>query len=200
MLSRHATVASLSLGLLMTTACVAQPAPGPPTSESPSRESAAPPSVSMSRTSSPSPVSITECEDLVTSELNTTLESNGWISWNTLEQDPSYSPFDILPAGAPEGTLSCRWGQGPEVGTDNVYDLAWAPVDPATAEDAARALEADGYRRIETSDGAYLALPQDPATGYADEDGLGPSFLFTRTDMRWAASRADLAEIRVAAD
>jgi hypothetical protein len=199
MLRRHSSILSLSAVLLVTTACVAQPAPGPPTSESPSRESASP-AVSLSPTSSPSPVSVTQCEDLVTSELNTSLESNGWVSWNTLEQDPSYSPFDILPAGAPEGALSCRWGQGPEVGTDNVYDLAWAPVDPATAEDAARALEADGYRRIETSDGTYLALPQDPATGYADEDGLGPSFLFTGTDMRWAATREDLGHIRIALD
>lgn len=183
----------------MTTACTAQPSPAPPPSESPSRESASP-AGSLSPTSSPSPVSVTQCEDLVTSELNTALESNGWISWNTLDQDPSYSPFDILPAGAPEGALSCRWGQGPEVGTDNVYDLAWAPVDTATAGEAARALEADGYRRIETPEGTYLALPQDPATGYADEDGLGPSFLFTGTDMRWAATREDLGQIRIALD
>lgn len=124
------------------------------------------------------------------------MEESGWVGWNTLAEEPSFSPFDALPEGAPAGALSCRWGEGPEVATDNVFDFAWAPIDPAQAERAQSFLSANGYVRIDGAEGIHLALPVDPASGQADEDGLGPSFFFTGAEVRWAQNRDLLAYMR----
>lgn len=141
------------------------------------------------------------CGEIITPEFGAMVASNGWIGWNMVGEAIGHSPFDDFPGGAPAGQLSCRFGAGPEVATDNVLDLAWAPLsaDAAQAAQAAQdALAAQGYERIDVADGVQWALRSDH-NEWADEDGWGPTYLFTDTDVRWAAIRDELPYIAPAA-
>lgn len=74
----------------------------------------------------------------------------------------------------------CRWGAGPEVATDNIIDLAWARIDPYNAVSAMQHLEETGWARSETdASGATLFT--------SETSGPGGAFLFTPSDVRWAA-------------
>ena len=72
--------------------------------------------------------------------------------------------------------------------TDNVIDLAWSPLAPASAAAAQEALAAEGFQRIDAPEGVYLALK--PAGGdWVDAEGYGETYLFTDDDVRWGRTK-----------
>lgn len=138
-------------------------------------------------------VGYTSCDEIITPTFAQSLAETGWVGWNMVGQEIGHSPFDIFPSGAPDGQLSCRYGSGPDVPTDNVIDLAWAPVDAATSDAAQAALADAGYERINVTDGVQWALR---AEGYwADEEGFGTTYHFTGDEVRWAQIRDELSLI-----
>ncbi|MFS0732723.1 hypothetical protein ABC304_12045 [Microbacterium sp. 1P10UB] len=72
---------------------------------------------------------------------------------------------------------------GPDVSTDNVIDVAWAPMAPEDREAAEQALLDQGWERVDVDGVEYLSVPADPTT--SDADWVN-SFLFTGSDVRWA--------------
>lgn len=178
------------------------PAPTTPDTSAPSPSmstgSSTTPTSTASATPSETPAAtpaFADCYDAATPEFLAMVEQNGWVGWNMVGQKIGHSPFDIFPSGAPDGQLSCRWGAGPEVATDNVLDLAWAPIEEHAAASAQAALAERGFEIIESSEGRYFALPTDH-TGWADSDGYGEAYLFTPSDVRWAQTRDQLVHIR----
>ncbi|WP_148286428.1 hypothetical protein [Microbacterium sp. B19] len=190
---------------LLLTACVSEPTtPGAPTSGtvSPSATASGTTASPTSSGASPSPTSTTSaafasCDDMITPEFRAQVTQNGWVGWNMAGDTTGHSPFDQFPDGAPKGQLSCRFGAGPDVPTDNVLDLAWAPIDSAASRAAQDALETRGFQRIEVPAGVEWALRGDE--GWADDEGWGQTFLFTGTDVRWAMIRNQLDYIKPAA-
>lgn len=118
---------------------------------------------------------------------------NGWVGWNMVGETIGHSPFDEFPGGAPDGQLSCRFGAGPEVATDNVLDLAWAPIDADAARTAQDALQARGFERMDVDEGVQWVTRGEG--GWADQEGWGQSYLFTAVDVRWAMNRDELKYI-----
>jgi hypothetical protein len=118
------------------------------------------------------------------------MAANAWMSWETQDAQIGARPFDVFPAGTPDGAIICRWGAAPEVATDNITDLAWTPVDADDAAAAMQALQAAGYTRIDAPEGTFLAAESSP--GYGDADGWGTTYLFTLDDVRWALTKADV--------
>lgn len=134
---------------------------------------------------------------MITEFFRATIARNGWVGWNMAGQEIGWSPFDRFPGGAPDGELSCRFGNGPEVATDNVLDLAWAPLSRDAASAAQESLEQQGFQRIDVADGIQWTLPGED--GFADAEGWGQTYLFTDTDVRWVMIRDQLAYINPAA-
>ena len=122
------------------------------------------------------------------------MTQNGWISWETQDQTIGARPFDRFPDGPPGGQLVCRWGESPDIPTDNIIDLAWSPIEAGAASGAQQTLAGEGYERLEGPEGVYLALPG--VDGWADAEGYGDSYLFTEDDVRWAMTKADLAYVK----
>lgn len=134
---------------------------------------------------------------MVTPVFREMVAANGWVGWNMVGQEIGHSPFDQFAGGAPEGQLSCRFGAGPEVATDNVLDLAWAPITPDAARAAQDALQQQGFQRIDVADGIQWSVRDEG--GWVDDEGWGQTFLFTDTDVRWAVIRDQLKYINPAA-
>ncbi|MDQ1110700.1 hypothetical protein QE418_000148 [Microbacterium testaceum] len=166
---------------------IASPSPTPTTAVTVSPS----PEASPTASSDVSTVVYTSCEDVITPAFRQTVSDNGWVGWNMVGQEIGHSPFDRFPDGAPTGQLSCRFGAGPEVATDNVIDLAWAPIDATTAAAAQRALEAEGFQRVDTADAVQWGMrPGDG--GWKDDDGWGQTYSFTGSEVRWAVVRSEL--------
>jgi len=155
------------------------------------------PAPSPTDTSDAAPTVYTSCDEIITPAFRETVASNGWTGWNMVGQEIGHSPFDAFPGGAPAGQLSCRFGPGPDVPTDNVLDLAWAPIDAAEAQSAQKYLADSGFQRIDVPEGVEWSVRgQD---GWADDEGWGQTYLFTDTDVRWAMIRDQLAYLQPAA-
>ena len=169
----------------------ATPAPTPTLSPTASESPPATPTASPTPTPLPTPAT---CETTSTAEFRAMVSQNGWISWETQDQTIGARPFDRFPEGAPVDQLICRWGESPDVPTDNLIDLAWSPIDPDAAAGAQQSLVAEGYERIDGAEGVYLAMRS--ADGWADAEGYGDSYLFTDDDVRWAMTKADLAYVK----
>ena len=122
------------------------------------------------------------------------MAQNGWISWETQNEQIGARPFDRFPDGTPEGAIVCRWGESPDLATDNLIDLAWTPIGTDAATAAQQMLVAEGYQRVDAPEGVYLAMPATGGPG--DAEGFGDSYLFTADDVRWAMTKADLAYIK----
>lgn len=154
-------------------------------SATPTRTTAPTPSPTPTSTPSPTPTTAptpaaATCENTSTQEFQAIARSNGWISWSTVDEPTGARPFDDFPGGVPDGHIVCRWGIGPEVATDNVIDLAWARIDSYNAVSAMLHLEETGWTRGET-DATGSTLFTSRASG------PGGAFLFTPSDVRWAA-------------
>jgi hypothetical protein len=142
------------------------------------------------------PVVYTSCDEVITPAFRQMVADNGWVGWNMVGQAIGHSPFDQFPEGAPAGQLSCRFGAGPDVATDNVVDLGWAPIADDDAESAQKHLADAGFQRIDTPEGTQWSVHGE--AGWADADGWGQTYLFTGTDVRWALIRDQLAYLRPA--
>lgn len=190
-------------GTLSLSACAGTPEPvaetaAPAASPTATVPAAPSPEASPSETADSSAVVYTSCDQVITPALQQELSDLGWIGWNMVGQEIGHSPFDVFPDGAPVGQLSCRFGKGPDVATDNVLDLAWAPIDGAAAQAAQTYLADAGFQRIDTPEGVEWAV-RGEAGGWADADGWGQSYSFTDTDVRWAQVRDDLQYLQPAA-
>ncbi|MEU1970233.1 hypothetical protein ABZ477_01090 [Microbacterium sp. NPDC019599] len=124
------------------------------------------------------------CENTSTAEFQAMMAGNGWISWETQDEQIGARPFDSFPGGAPVDQLICRWGESPDIPTDNLIDLAWAPLTGDETLAGQEALVEAGYAREESVEGAWLTIPG------------GDAYLFTGTDVRWAVTREDIAYIK----
>jgi len=158
--------------------------PTPPATPSPT------PSATPNPTASAPEVVVATCENTSTAEFRAMMATNGWVSWETQDEVIGARPFDRFPNGTPDGTIVCRWGADPDLATDNVTDLAWSPVDPENAVAAIDTLENEGFTRLDTADGVYLAMAGPP--GYTDAEGWGETYFFSFDDVRWAATKADV--------
>ena len=132
----------------------------------------------------------TTCDTTSTTEFQTISAGNGWISWETQDQQIGARPFDAFPNGTPEEAIVCRWGADPNLATDNVIDLAWSLIDPESAVAAMTKLEEQGFVRLEAPEGVYLTVQAEAGSG--DADGWGSTYLFGFDDVRWAATKADV--------
>ncbi|WP_194411312.1 hypothetical protein [Microbacterium cremeum] len=191
---RHtAALAAGALILLAATGCTASEQESAPT-PSPSKPAKATPS--------PTPTSAANveatCDNTATDAFQTLMAEREWVSWRS--DVGMGSMFDQFPEGAPNGSLTCTWGADPDLATDNVITLAWAPLDPAIAAATQEHLVSLGYERIEAREGVYLAMPgdtDDPGMAqWLDDDGYGQAYLFTGDDVRWALYRDELAFIK----
>lgn len=169
----------------------AGPTPTPTVSDSPSPSPTPEPTSSLA----PAPPAVlATCETTSTAEFQAMMAQNGWISWETQNEDIGARPFDRFPEGAPDGQIVCRWGVSPDLATDNVVDLAWSPIEPDAAASAQSYLLTEGYQRIDAPEGVYFAL-----TGtdfHSDAEGYGETYLFTDDDVRWALTKADVAYVK----
>ncbi|QKJ19192.1 hypothetical protein [Microbacterium hominis] len=151
------------------------PTPTAGTTESPS------PSPESTPTATPTPTAAAiPCDDLATDEFLALAAGNGWTWWQTQDEQIGARPFDRFPGGAPADQVICRWGASPDIPTDNVIDLAWAPMDPDAAAGAQDALIAAGYGLSEDAQGIWLVA--------SINDG-GDAYLFTDADVRWSFSQ-----------
>lgn len=165
----------------------ATPTASPTRAASPTPTPTPTPTPSPTPTTAPTPAAAT-CENTSTAEFQALARSNGWIPWSTVDEPIGARPFDGFPGGVPEGHIVCRWGAGPEVATDNIVDLAWARIDPYNAVSAMQHLEETGWTRGETdASGATLFT--------SETSGPGGAFLFTPSDVRWAADAEHLDDI-----
>ena len=168
----------------------------PPTSTPSSEPSAtisstAVPSAAPTPESSAPAATTATCENTSSDAFRAAMASKGWVSWETQDQQVGARPFDAFPNGTPDGAIVCRWGEGPDIPTDNIVDLAWTPIDPENAVAAMATLEDAGFTRLDEPEGIYLAM-KGPE-GYTDDEGWGQTYLFGFEDVRWAATKADVS-------
>jgi len=168
----------------------ATPEPTPTVSTAPSAEPSSTASATPRPTFTPPSAVEATCENTSTDLFRSMMAANGWVSWETQDQQIGARPFDGFPNGTPEGATVCRWGEGPEVATDNIVDLAWSPIDPESAVAAMTRLEEEGFVRINAPEGIYLAMTGPE--GYTDAEGYGETYFFGFDDVRWAATKADV--------
>ena len=182
-------LAGLALLAPVLAGCVGQPSAAPSaTTTAPPVQSASPtPAV----TAAPEPLEAT-CENTSTAEFQAMMSENEWVSWS--RRDGTGWPFGEFPGGAPAGNLACTWGADPDLGTDNVITIAWAPISADAASAAQTYLESAGFDRINAPEGVYLA--QKGEYGWADAEGYGASYLFTADDVRWAMFKGELGYVK----
>jgi hypothetical protein len=137
---------------------------------------------------------VATCETISTAEFQAMMAQNGWISWETQDEQIGARPFDRFPDGSPEGAIVCRWGVSPDLATDNIEDLAWSPIGTDAAAAAQAFLVDEGFQRIEAEEGVYLALTG--AGDWVDGEGFGETYLFTDDDVRWARTKAATASAK----
>lgn len=183
---------------LALSACVPSPEAAPETTVT--APSASPAPATENRTTSPSPTTTraasesvpayVTCDDLISPDLLSAYRQQGWVSWNAAEEGSRFSPFDKFTGRAPAGQLSCRYGAGPDVGTDNFFALAWAPISGSASRAAQESLAAAGYQRLDVDGVTQWATLGSP--GYSDDEGWGETFQFSDTDVRWVGIRNEL--------
>lgn len=163
----------------------ASPTPAATPTVSPTPSSSPTPSASLTPLE---PVVAVTCETISTAGFQAMMAANGWVSWETQDEQIGAAPFERFPDGTPDDAVVCRWGESPGLATDNVIDLAWSPLAPASAAAAQEALVAAGFERVDAPEGVYLAIK--PAGGdRVDAEGYGETYLFTEDDVRWGYTK-----------
>jgi hypothetical protein len=159
-----------------------EPAPtsSPTASQAPAETPTPSPTPTASETPTPTPTAQPTCEELATAEFLAMTEESGSVSWQTQDEEIGARPFADFPGGAPEGQVICRWGEDPDLETDNVIDLAWAPMPAVEQADAQAMLTQRGYGREDGDAGVWFVASLD--------DG-GDAYLFTDDDVRWSMSQ-----------
>lgn len=184
-------VACVTVAVILSGCATPAPDPSPPPAETGAAVSPAPPATPTPEPTVDEPEPL-DCEDIVTEEYRAMVTGNGWVGWDMIGDEIGHNPFAALAVGDLPGQLSCRWGAGPDVPTDNVLDLAWAPIDAEKAETAQGTLEERGWQRLPAETGVYLVAVAPLSEG-GDEDGFGAVYHFTGRDVRWAQTRDHLA-------
>ncbi|MFH8250304.1 hypothetical protein ACH3VR_08070 [Microbacterium sp. B2969] len=151
------------------------------------------PTPTPSLTSGEAPADVS-CQSISRTAVQQMMTENGWVSWETQSEQIGARPFDRFPGGAPAGHIVCRWGESPDLATDNIIDLAWSPIEPDAATAAQQLLVTEGYQSIDAPEGLYLAMTG--AGTFADDEGWGETYLFTADDVRWAMTKADVAYVK----
>ncbi|WP_396668152.1 hypothetical protein [Microbacterium sp. R86528] len=175
-----AVIAGIVIGLLVFAGNADDTATASPTASAMATETrlaAESPTPTLSATPTPTPTAVT-CDTISTDDFRDMMNENGFVSWETTGEQIGARPFDAFPDGPPADQIVCRWGDGPEVATDNVIDLAWAPLPSADQSGTQDYLISQGYTRS-----------HDDATVLISVEG-GDGYLFTASDVRWAP-RAD---------
>lgn len=188
-----AIAAFLAVALGVSAAIATANAPDEP-SASPSTSAAPSTAPKPTATSAPRPTaSATDgpgatCENTVTDDFLTQMEAQGWTSIDTVDQAIGPKPFADFLDGTPAGAVVCRWAADPAGATDTLIDLAWAIAPGEAVADIVQRYTELGY-----------VVTQEPAGMYLEQPG-GQAYLLTPTDIRWAASRANLAYIKAPFD
>jgi hypothetical protein len=180
----------LVLVALAPKASEATPEPTPSATSTPSAKPSPTASASPTPTFTPPATVEATCENTSTDLFRSMMASNGWVSWETQDQQIGARPFEGFPNGTPDGAIVCRWGEGPALATDNVVDLAWSPIDPESAVAAMDKLEEEGFVRLNAPEGIYLAMTGPE--GFTDAEGYGQTYFFGFDDVRWAATKAEV--------
>lgn len=131
------------------------------------------PAPTASGTPTPTPIAVT-CDTISTDEFRSMMTENDFVSWQTTDEQIGARPFDAFPGGPPEDQIVCRWGEAQDIPTDNVIDLAWAPLAAGDQSGAQDYLITQGYTRSDSDAGVLFTI----------EGGDG--YLFTDSDVRWA--------------
>lgn len=186
---RTSAIAAVAALLILSLAgCAPEQTPRP----TPSATASESPDTTPTATPTPTPIaSAPTCESTSTDEWHAMMARFDWVSW---EWDEGASPFDEFPGGTPDGFIACTWGADPNLGTDNVSPLAWAPIEPDAAAAAQAQLEAQGFDRIESPEGVYLAQKAEPS--WADAEGYGSTYLFTDADVRYAMYKDEVGYVK----
>jgi hypothetical protein len=178
---RTAALPTIAVLFALTLPACAAPAPATPTPT-------ATPTASASPTPSPTPTAEAiepTCENTSTAQFQQMMAENGWISWTGRVPGVDWSPFEDFPTDPSAEGIVCTWGKDPDLATDNIITLAWAPISSVAATAAQEQLRADGYERIDAAEGTYLALVGEEGTP-VDGEGYHTTYLFTGDDVRWA--------------
>lgn len=149
---------------------------------SPTRFAILTPSASSTPTPTPSPsitAVVATCQTTTTDAFRAEMAARGWTAAIVAE---GAGPYDRFFHGAPTGQVRCRWSAAPAAAAAEQIELAWAAIDPENAVAAMTQLEGEGYAVSDAVEGRYLVGP-------------GDCYLFTPDDVRWAASRTQLAAV-----
>lgn len=187
-----AAVAAVAIAIALSGAGVPAAAPTPTPTPTPA-QTIAEPSPTPTPTVAQPPVAV-NCETTSTVEFQAMMADNGWVSWETQNQQIGAKPFERFPDGPPQGAIVCRWGESADVATDNVIDLAWTPLTTDAASAAQQMLVTEGYEQIDDAAGLYFALPAEG--GVSDSEGYAATYLFTDDDVRWARTKAEVAFVK----
>ncbi|GAA2012508.1 hypothetical protein [Microbacterium ulmi] len=186
-----AAVVAVAIGItaaVVAPAPVASPTATPTATSSPSESSTPAPTPTGLVTPTPDPDPAATCQNTVTDEFLAMMDAQGWTGEDIVDQQIGPRPFDGFLDGVPEGAVVCRWAADPATPADDVVDLAWSLVASEVSTDARETLAAQGYVSSEAPEGFYLEHPD------------GGAYLFTSTDVRWAADAAELAFVKAPLD
>ncbi|MBN9153049.1 MAG: hypothetical protein J0I70_12505 [Microbacterium sp.] len=132
------------------------------------------------------------CQNIATAAFLSEMATAGWVPVAV----PDSSSFDGFPGGRPSRSISCTWSADPTVGTDNVAIRAWAAIDPATASAAIQHYVDAGWIRVDAPEGTYVGVKGDGGPVSPDAEGFNETYLFTKTDVRFADSKASLKDVK----
>lgn len=138
------------------------------------------------------------CENTATTEFLTMMSEQQWQGWTIPRDGIGFTPFDDLPGGPPPGQITCRWGEDPDLATDNVVQHSWSALSAVDVGAWQSELVARGYERIDSAEGVFYAVQGE--AGYSDDEGFGDAYLFTDDDVRWAMFKADVAFVKAPDD
>lgn len=191
---RAAALPTIAVLFALALPACAAPTPAPAT-PSPT----ATPTASASPTSTPTPIPEAiepTCENTSTAQFQQMMAENGWVSWIGRVTGVEWSPFEDFPEDPSDAGIVCTWGKDPDLATDNIITLAWAPIEAMAAASAQEQLIAEGYERIVAPEGTYLALRDEFGSG----DMYVDTYLFTDSDVRWGAYEDEVVFVRAPSD
>lgn len=157
----------------------------------------APPTTTPTPTPTPEAIEPT-CENTSTAQFQQMMAENGWVSWIGRVTGVEWSPFEDFPVDPSDAGIVCTWGKDPDLATDNIITLAWAPIGAAEAAAAQEQLVAEGYERTVAAEGTYVALRDQQ--GSADTGGYVDTYLFTDGDVRWGAYKDEVVFVTAPSD
>ena len=134
------------------------------------------------------------CENTSTAEFRAMMATNGWVSWETQDQQIGARPFDALPERRARGRDRLPLGRRPEPRDRQRHRprvVAHRPRERGRRDDEARVRTGLHAHR-----GTRGHLPRDAGAegGRATPKAGEPTYLFGFDDVRWAATKADVTD------